>query len=177
MQQVDAVLAVDWHAVLAWRRLQQQAPAWAHKPWVFLNYRIFSRDKNASKVIQDTEKWAFEAAHASVVLNQADARWVREVLKATAAAEPAVLPPGIRQDAASVGPPADLSGRYGSFHFARIGLEEFHWHASLSCVRDTCHLQPRRTCARMFDAVPVFAQTTELLSSNISRCEFVAGQL
>ena len=49
----DIVLTVDWHAALAWQRilesLQPSGVVWKPR-WVFLSYRMFSRDEASSEV-------------------------------------------------------------------------------------------------------------------------------
>lgn len=49
----DIVFTVDWHAALAWQRIREslQLDVSSCKPrWVFLSYRMFSRDEASSEV-------------------------------------------------------------------------------------------------------------------------------
>lgn len=77
---VHAALLVDWHAVLAWRRLQP-AMSWEQIPWLLLNYRLFSRDDGAPQVLLCNNNLAMQHFGVSCTcmllsFNKADRPWL-----------------------------------------------------------------------------------------------------
>ncbi len=106
----DVVLGIDWHVTPTWRALRRRVletdpnrnpgaapPSSSHPPFVYGNYRVFSRDGDPTHA--SMERAAVEEAAAVVALCQVDADYLcEELAPAGTAVAPGVVIAPLRED-------------------------------------------------------------------------------